>query len=114
MMQSGPPADDVVDRLYALIESRRGADPEQSYVARRLRQGTAKIAQKVGEEAVETIIAAIARDRRETIAESADLLFHLLIMWADAGITPDEVRTELSRREGTSGLDEKRKRSANG
>ncbi|MBL28959.1 MAG: phosphoribosyl-ATP diphosphatase [Rhodospirillaceae bacterium] len=104
--------DDVIDRLYKVIEGRRTADPAQSYVAKRLQQGTEKIAQKVGEEAVETAIAAVAGKRSEVIAESADLLFHLLILWADAGISPDDVRAELARREGLSGIDEKLKRKA--
>jgi phosphoribosyl-ATP pyrophosphohydrolase len=104
-------SDDVVlDRLYATIVSRRGADPEKSYVARLLRKGTPKIAQKFGEEAVETVIAAALRDRDAVIAESADALFHLLVLWADQGVTPAQVWAELVRREGTSGVDEKKSR----
>ena len=110
MTDGALPRDDVIDRLYAVIESRRSADPAQSYVAKRLQQGTGKIAQKVGEEAVETVIAAMGGRREEIIGESADLLFHLLILWADAGVRPDEIRTELARREGSSGIDEKLKR----
>ncbi|MDE3059500.1 MAG: phosphoribosyl-ATP diphosphatase [Pseudomonadota bacterium] len=97
----------VLERLYTVILERRQADPEKSYVARRLKQGTAKIAQKVGEEAVETVIAAMAKDREEVINESADLLFHWLMLLADANIAPAEVMAELERREGMSGLDEK-------
>ncbi len=100
----------VLARLFATIETRRSADPEESYVARRLSQGTDKIAQKVGEEAVETVIAAVTRDRQAVVEESADLLFHLMILWADAGITPDQVYAALSRREGKSGIAEKRAR----
>ncbi len=100
----------VLDRLFVVIEARRGGDPERSYVARRLSQGTAKIAQKVGEEAVETAIAAVGGDADSVTEESADLLFHLMILWADAGVTPDRVWSALARREGISGLDAKRAR----
>ena len=100
----------VLDRLYAVIESRRGGDPERSYVARRLGQGTARIAQKVGEEAVETAIAAVGGDTGAVVEESADLLFHLMILWADSGIAPERVYAALADREGVSGLDEKRAR----
>lgn len=98
---------DTFERLYALVESRRMADPEKSYIARRFRQGTAKIAQKVGEEAVETVIAALQRDRKELISESADLLFHWLMLIVDGGVTVQDIVKELERREGISGLDEK-------
>ncbi|NBX04250.1 MAG: phosphoribosyl-ATP diphosphatase [Alphaproteobacteria bacterium] len=98
---------DTLERLYALVISRRDADPEVSYVAKRFAQGTAKIAQKVGEEAVETVIAALQKDNKEIINESADFLFHWLMLLVDAGITLPEVISELERREGISGLDEK-------
>lgn len=98
---------DIFERLFVLVESRRSADPETSYIARRLKQGTAKIAQKVGEEAVETVIAALQKDKKELINESADLLFHWLMLLADGGVTIQEVVKELERREGISGLDEK-------
>lgn len=101
---------EILNRLYSIVLSRRSADPEVSYVAKRLQQGTAKIAQKLGEEAVETVIAAMSRDKKEIINESADLWFHWLLLLADAGVTPDEVMAELSRREGQSGLDEKARR----
>jgi phosphoribosyl-ATP pyrophosphohydrolase len=103
-------AADILARLQAVIEARKGGDPETSYVAKRLSQGTAKIAQKVGEEAVETAIAAVSSGREAVVAESADLLFHLMILWADAGIAPDDVLQELARREGISGIDEKKSR----
>ena len=93
--------------LYAIIEARRTGDPATSYVARSFARGRAKLAQKVGEEAVETVIAAVAADREALIGESADLLFHLLMLWADAGIAPAEVLQALEDRRGTSGLDEK-------
>ena len=97
----------VLERVYAVIESRRGADPETSYVAKLLGQGRQRIAQKVGEEAVETVIAAIAGDREALVRESADLLFMLMILWADMGVTPADVFAELNRREGKSGIAEK-------
>ncbi|MFQ5959458.1 MAG: phosphoribosyl-ATP diphosphatase [Alphaproteobacteria bacterium] len=101
----------VLDALFAVIEARRGADPDQSYVAKTLAGGTPAAARKFGEEALETVIAALRRDRDEVVRESADLLFHLLVLWADAGITPDEVYAELARRRGTSGLAEKAARA---
>ena len=100
----------ILERLYAVIESRREADPEYSYVARLLRKGTPKLAQKVGEEAVEAAIAATLKEPRELVKESADLLFHLLVLWFDAGIKPEEVWAELGRREGISGIDEMKSR----
>lgn len=105
-------AAEILARLQAVIEARKGGDAETSYVAKRLSQGTAKIAQKVGEEAVETAIAAVSGGREAVVAESADLLFHLMILWADAGIAPDDVLEELARREGISGIDEKKSRGA--
>ena len=98
---------ETLERLYALVVNRKDADPEVSYVARRLKQGTAKIAQKCGEEAVETVIAAMQNDKKEVINESADFIFHWLMLLVDQGITLPEVITELERREGISGLDEK-------
>lgn len=102
---------DVLGRLYAAIEARRGADPEESYTARLFERGPEKIAQKLGEEAVETVIAAAAGKRAEVIAESADLLYHLLVAWAEAGVAPEDVWAELESREGVSGIAEKRARS---
>ncbi len=101
---------EVLERLFAIIETRRGADADASYTAQLLAAGRDKIAQKLGEEAVETVIAASGGDRAATVHESADLLYHLLVLWADAGIAPAEVWTELARREGISGIDEKNSR----
>ncbi len=98
---------DVFTRLEARIQLNRHADPATSYVARLTSKGRAKIAQKLGEEAVETVIAAMGDNRSELVAESADLMFHLCLLLADAGLTLDDVRTELERREGISGVDEK-------
>ena len=97
----------ILERVYSVIESRKGEDPTSSYTARLLSQGTPEIARKVGEEAVETITAALAQENKYVVAESADLLFHLLVLWSERGITPEEVWAELIRREGTSGVEEK-------
>ena len=102
---------DVLGRLYAAIEARRGADPEESYTARLFERGPEKIAQKLGEEAVETVIAATAGRRADVVTESADLLYHLLVAWAQAGVAPEDVWAELARREGVSGIAEKRARN---
>lgn len=99
-----------LDRLFKVIDSRRGADPETSHTAKLLQRGTKRIAQKVGEEAVEAVIEAIRGNRQKLTAESADLLYHVLVMWADAGINPAEVWAELSKREGISGVAERRAR----
>jgi phosphoribosyl-ATP pyrophosphohydrolase len=98
---------DMLDRLEQVIRDRRQGDPATSYVAKLTARGRAKIAQKVGEEATETVIAAIRDDRAELTGEAADLIFHLLVLLADAGVTLDEVGAELARREGVSGIDEK-------
>ncbi|MFQ5534719.1 MAG: phosphoribosyl-ATP diphosphatase [Sphingomonadales bacterium] len=100
----------MIDRLFEVVKDRRNADPATSYVASLYRDGRAKIARKVGEEAVEAIVAALEDDRGQTVAESADLLFHLMVLWAEMGIKPDEVMAELARREGVSGIEEKRGR----
>ena len=97
----------VLARLFAVIESRRGADPDSSYTAKLLSRGREKIAQKLGEEAVETVIAALSGDKQALAGESADLLYHLLVLWAEAGLDPADVWAELGRREGTSGIAEK-------
>lgn len=101
----------TIQRLCEVIESRRGADPATSYVAKLFGRGPRKIAQKVGEEAVETALAAVSESRDEIVSESADLLFHLLVLWAATGVRPEEVTAELARREGLSGLDEKKSRN---
>lgn len=93
--------------LEQTILRRRSADPSVSYVAKLSAKGRAKIAQKVGEEAVETVIAAMSGDRGEVIGESADLLFHLLLLLRDLDISFDAVLDELDRREGLSGIAEK-------
>ncbi|HJT15018.1 MAG TPA: phosphoribosyl-ATP diphosphatase [Dongiaceae bacterium] len=100
----------ILARLYDTIASRKTADPGSSYTAKLLHQGRSAIAKKMGEEAVETAIAAVANDSDAVVAESADLLYHLLVLWADCGIEPEEVWKKLAAREGTSGLAEKASR----
>ena len=102
----------TLTRLEATIARRLTASPDESYVAKLNSKGLAKIAQKVGEEAVETVIAAVSGEREELVSESADLLMHLLVLLQKKGVALDEVMAELDRREGVSGLDEKASRSA--
>ena len=101
----------ILTTLEAVIARRRSADPETSYVAALSAKGRAKMAQKLGEEAVEAVIAAMANDRQGLTSEAADLVFHLLVLLGDAGIPFSDVLDELERREGTSGLAEKASRS---
>ena len=90
---------EVLDRLFAVIESRRLGDPNTSHTARLFHKGTRKIAQKVGEEAVETALAAAALGRDELVEESADLLYHLVVLLVAKGIAPEEVARALAKRE---------------
>lgn len=108
---SGEPTGACLDRLYGVIESRRGADANSSHTARLFQKGRAKIAQKLGEEAVETVIEAMRGDKELLLGESADLLYHLLVLWADCGVKPQEVWAKLQSREGISGIAEKAGRS---
>jgi phosphoribosyl-ATP pyrophosphohydrolase len=105
-----PELGSALERLWNVIQSRRGADPEGSYTARLFARGRTKIAQKLGEEAVETVIEGVGDNPAALVGESADLLYHLLVLWAAAGVSPAEVAAELTRREGTSGIAEKRAR----
>jgi len=100
----------VLDKLFTTIASRKGADPSQSYTAKLLAGGVEKCAKKFGEEATEAVIAAIQKDKAELAKESADVLYHLMVLWAASGLTPDDVYAVLEAREGTSGLDEKASR----
>ena len=109
-MPPKPRSATALERLWRIIDSRRNADPDTSYTAKLLMRGRRKAAQKLGEEAVEAVIEAVRHDNAALIGESADLLFHLFVLWASCGVTPSEVAAELMRREGTSGLDEKRNR----
>jgi len=98
----------VLDALWRTVESRRLAgDVEHSHSARLIARGTAKVAQKLGEEAVECVIEATQGNRAATVLESADLLYHLVVLWVDAGIRPEDVWAELARRQGISGIAEK-------
>ncbi len=100
----------AIDTLFAVIESRKSADPDTSYTAKLFAKGRKKIAQKVGEEAVETALAAVSETPAAVAAESADLLYHLLVLWAETGVSPDDVWAELNRRAGVSGIEEKNSR----
>jgi len=98
----------ALDRLFATIATRKEAgDAENSYTARLLAGGIEKCAKKMGEEAVETALAAVAGSKDQLAAESADLLYHLAVLWAAAGLNPEEVYAKLAAREGMSGLAEK-------
>jgi len=101
----------TLDRLFETIAARAPADPASSYTAKLLSEGAERCAQKLGEEALETALAAAAGRRAAVVSESADLLYHLLVLWAATSVTPAEVWAELARREGTSGLTEKAQRS---
>jgi phosphoribosyl-ATP pyrophosphohydrolase len=100
----------VLDRLYGVVLSRKEADPAVSHSARLLSRGPAKVAQKFGEEAVECLIEAVAGHAEALIAESADVLYHLLVLWVACGVRPEQVWAELQRREGVSGIAEKASR----
>ena len=101
---------EILNRLFDVIESRRGGDPDSSYTAKLLARGTEKIAQKVGEEAVEVVIEAVRAADGKLAEESADLLYHLLVLWADKGVRPEEVWGVLACRFGLSGINEKNSR----
>ncbi len=101
----------MLDRLWATVEARRQAgDVHSSHSARLLARGTGKVAQKFGEESVELIIEAVAGNRAAMVSESADVLYHLMVLWVDAGVRPEDVWGELRRRQGVSGLVEKASR----
>jgi phosphoribosyl-ATP pyrophosphohydrolase len=96
--------------LYTIIATRRKSDPESSYTARLFQKGRAKIAQKVGEEAVETVIEGIRDDKKKLAEESADLLYHLLVLWADAGVKPDDIEKIITDRMNAVGDEKKRRK----
>lgn len=101
---------DTLARLEATIAARRAADPESSYVAKLNARGVGKIAQKVGEEATETVIAALTQDHKALVGEAADLIFHLMVLLNAKDVPLADVLAELDRREGVSGLAEKASR----
>lgn len=102
---------DVLSRLSELLEQRKSADPASSYVAKLYAKGMDSILKKIGEEATETVIAAKGGNKQEIIYETADLWFHTMVMLAKADLKPEDVLTELARREGLSGIDEKNART---
>jgi len=104
---------DILTRLAELMESRKGGDPEASYVSRLLAKGEDAILKKIGEEATETVMAAKDGDRLRIVGETADLWFHCIVMLAHYGLKPSDVLMELRRREGISGIDEKAARKDN-
>ena len=101
---------ETLERLWRTIEARRGADPATSYTAKLLSRGKTKVAQKLGEEAIEAVIEGVRGDREALVGESTDLLYHLFVLWAATGVQPSDIAAEFARREGVSGLDEKRSR----
>src|SRR5271154_5614440 len=103
---------DALTELMSLIKSRIGASPDSSYTAQLLSAGTPRIAKKLGEEAIELALAAVLQDRDQVIRESADLIYHWLVLLAALDLEPKAVMDELRRRQGVSGLDEKRARDA--
>jgi phosphoribosyl-ATP pyrophosphohydrolase len=106
-----PSSDDILGRVADIVASRRGGDPERSYVARLLHKGEDAILKKIGEEATETIMAAKDGDPAHIVAETADLWFHTLVMLTHYGLSHADVLAELARREGLSGLEEKARRT---
>lgn len=102
----------ILDQLHAVLEARKQAAPDSSYVASLYAKGRPVIAKKLGEEAAETIIAAMQDDREALVYETADLWFHSMVLLAEAGLSPDDVLNELARRFGLSGLEEKASRHA--
>lgn len=102
---------DILNKLVVVLEARKGADPQSSYVAGLYAKGLDAILKKVGEEATETVIAAKEGDADKIIYETADLWFHTLVMLVERGLHPDQVLDELARRFGTSGIEEKAQRS---
>ncbi len=105
------PASAVLDRLFAVVLDRRTVDPEVSHSARLMSRGIAKVAQKFGEEAVECLIEAVSGNREALVAESADVLYHLIVLWVASGVHAEQVWAELKRREGISGIAEKANRA---
>ncbi len=105
---------EIMDRLWATVLDRRTADPAHSHSARLLSRGTPKVAQKFGEEAVECLIEAVGKNEKAMVAESADVLYHLIVLWVSCGLKPEQVWAELQRREGVSGVAEKAARATTG
>src|SRR3979411_629445 len=108
--ENGVGPEQLLGRLYVVIDSRKGADPDTSYTARLFSRGRQQIAKKLGEEAVEALIEGIRGDRPKLVGESADMLYHLLTLWASLNVKPKAGWSERARREGLSGLAEKASR----
>ncbi len=100
----------VLDHLFDVIMSRRDDDPETSHTAKLFSKGVLKVAQKLGEEATETVIEGVAGNQEQLADESADLLYHLLVLWAARGLTPNDIWRQLEGRKGISGIAEKASR----
>jgi phosphoribosyl-ATP pyrophosphohydrolase len=103
-----------LDELFETIKSRKGADPETSYTAQLFEGGVEHITRKFGEESVEVIVAALRETPDHVVAESADLIYHLMVLWAEQEISPEDVYDELASRAGTSGVEEKAARDSDG
>ena len=101
---------DTLEKLAAVLEARKGADPDSSYVARLYAKGLDAILKKIGEEATETVMAAKDGDTDRIVCQTADLWFHSLVLLAQQGLGPEQVLAELDRRFGLSGLEEKARR----
>ncbi len=100
----------IFNRLFLAIKAKRRGDPKKSYTAQLFAAGMPKIAKKLSEETTETVIEAVRGDKARLREESADLLYHLFVLWAAAGVTPDQVGKILEKRFGTSGIEEKASR----
>jgi phosphoribosyl-ATP pyrophosphohydrolase len=105
--------DDILHRLTAIIETRKGTAAESSYVAKLFSKGEDAILKKIGEESTEVILAAKSGDKTHLVYETADLLFHCMVLLAQHGLSMDDVLSELARREGVSGIAEKQSRPKN-
>ena len=101
-----------LNELFRVIKSRKGADPDTSYTAQLFDGGVEYISRKIGEESTEVIVAALRDTPARVVSESADLLYHLMVLWAEQDITPEDVFDELASRAGTSGVEEKAARDS--
>ena len=109
-MNEKPKTSQIIEELFSVIESRKGGDPKVSHTAKLFEKGLGKIAKKTGEEAVEVVVAALHETPERVVSESADLLYHLMVLWSEQGIRPAEVFAELESRVGVSGIEEKKSR----
>ena len=109
-LKDTPRGCEILDHLFAVIEERRSKDPSESWTAKLLGKGLPKICQKLGEEATETVVAALAEGHEDLLEESADLLYHLLVLWAAKGVNPNEVYDVLYRRRVTTDIKKKKMR----